>query len=117
MQSVFGSAALFAALLGLAACNATAPAPQAAATPSSGIPYVTKPGFKLPEGSGCAGEAARYQAIMDNDLETGHVNKAVHGEISGEIAGARSACTAGRDGEARGLITASRKRHGYPVGL
>ena len=117
MQTVFGPAALFTALLGLAACNSTAPAPQAAATPSSGIPYVTRPGFKLPDGGGCAGEVARYQAIMDNDLETGHVNKAVHGEISGEIAGARSACSAGREGEARGLVTASRKKHGYPVGL
>jgi hypothetical protein len=117
MQTTLAPAALLAALLGLAACNSTAPAPQAAPTPSSGVPYVTKPGFKLPEGGGCAGETARYQAIMDNDLETGHVNKAVHSEISGEIAGARSACAAGRDAEARGLVTASRKRHGYPVGL
>ena len=109
--------AWIAIVLGLSGCNATAPAPQAAAAPASGIPYVTAPGFKLPEGTGCAGAVARYQAIMDNDLETGHVNKTVHTAISGEIAGARSACAAGRDSEAQGLIVASKKRHGYPVGL
>ena len=117
MPSAYLPAALFVALLCLPACNATAPAPQASPTPSSGIPYVTKPGFKLPEGAGCAGEVARYQAIMDNDLETGHVNKTVHETISSEIAGARSVCAAGKDGEARSLVIASRKRHGYPVGL
>ena len=101
----------------LSACNTTSPAPVAAAAPSSGIPYVTAPGFKLPEGPGCAGDVARYQAIMDNDLETGHVSKAVHTAISGEISAARSVCAAGRDGEARGLVVASRKRHGYPAGL
>ena len=101
----------------LSACNSSAPSPQAAAGPSSGIPYVTAPGFKLPEGTGCAGEVARYQAVMDNDLETGHVNAAVHTKISGEIATARSACTAGHDGQARGLVVASKKRHGYPAGL
>lgn len=101
----------------LSACNTTAPAPVAAPAPSSGIPYVTAPGFKLPEGAGCAGEVARYQAIMDNDLETGHVNKVVHTVISGEISAARSACAGGKEGEARGLVAASKKRHGYPAGL
>ena len=109
--------ASLAAALGLSGCNATAPAPQAAAVPASGIPYVTAPGFKLPEGTGCAGTVARYQAIMDNDLETGHVNKTVHATISGEIAGARSACASGHDSKAQGLIVSSKKRHGYPVGL
>lgn len=100
---------------GLSACSTTASAPAAA--PSSAIPYVTAPGFKLPDGTGCAGEVARYQAIMDNDLDTGHVTRAVHAMIVSEISAARSACAGGRDGEARGLVVASRKRHGYPAGL
>ena len=29
--------------------------------------------FTLPEGSGCQGEVARWAAIQDNDLKTGHV--------------------------------------------
>ena len=113
--------AVFALLPLLGACNSAAPPPPAAAPSSapvpnsSRIPYVTAPGFKLPEGAGCSGDVARYQAVMDNDLETGHVNKSVHAVISGEIAQARSACAGGRDGEARGLIAASKKRHGYPV--
>ena len=106
-----------ASLLALAACNSTAPAPQASAPPrvaSSRIPYVTDPGFKLPEGAGCSGDVARYQAVMDNDLQTGHVNKGVYETISGEIAHARAACAAGRDGEARALVSSSKARHGYP---
>ena len=51
---------------------------------------------------------------MDNDLETGHVNKSVYAQINGEIEGARAACSAGRDGEANGLLAASKRRHGYP---
>ena len=109
--------ASLALVAGLAACNTTASAPQPPATPASGIPYVTAPGFKLPEGSGCAGDVARYQAVMDNDLETGHVNKGVHTIISGEISAARSACAAGQKAQASSLVNASKMRHGYPVGL
>ena len=108
-----------AALLLLGACNNAAPRPQAAAPApapnSSRIPYVTAPGFKLPEGAGCAGDVARYQAVMDNDLETGHVSKSVHSVISGEIAQARGACAGGREAEARSLLSASKARHGYPA--
>ena len=106
-----------ASLLALAACNSTAPAPQAGAPPrpaSSRIAYVTDPGFKLPEGTGCSGDVARYQAVMDNDLATGHVAKSVYEKISGEIGQARAACAAGRDGEARSLVSSSKARHGYP---
>ena len=106
-------AATLVAALTLAACNSSAP-PTAPSPASSRIPYVTAPGFKLPAGEGCAGDVARFQAIMDNDLETGHVNKSVYAQINGEIAGARAACASGRDGEARGLLLASRRRHGYP---
>lgn len=114
MRHILGLAAVGFLATALSACNTTAP-PPTPRIPASGIPYVTAPGFRLPEGAGCAGDVARFQAVMDNDLETGHVNSAVHTQISGEIAGARSACTAGRDAEARGLIVAAKKRHGYPA--
>ena len=34
-----------------------------------------------------------------------------------EIAAAVQACSAGHDEEARGMVLASRKRHGYPTAL
>ena len=99
------------AALALAACNQTAP--QAAAPgPGSGVTPST---FQMPEGSGCAGEVARWKAIQDNDLATGHVTQPVHDQITREIASAQTACAAGRDAEARSLVAASRKRHGYPA--
>jgi hypothetical protein len=72
------------------------------------------PRFKLPEGSGCSGEIARWQSIQDNDRATGHVGETVYNQIRGEIAQASAACQAGKDAEARALVRASRARHGYP---
>lgn len=108
------AALVFALVLG--ACNATAPAPEVAAPGArSAALGVTPESFTLPEGSGCAAEVARWKAIQDNDLATGHVTAAVHAKIGGEIGAAQTACAAGRDAEARGLVAASRKRHGYPA--
>lgn len=111
--------ALFAsfAALALSGCNAAAPAPEAAASPParSAALGVTPEGFKLPEGSGCAADVARWKAIQDNDLATGHVGQSVYDRIGVEIKAAQDACAAGRDAEARGLVAASRKRHGYPA--
>ncbi|MBL8588723.1 MAG: hypothetical protein JNK46_09355 [Methylobacteriaceae bacterium] len=104
-------AAALALALAAAGCNQTAQAPAPAAAPPS---PVTPAGFRLPEGAGCSGDVARFRAIQENDLKTGHVNQKVYDQIRGEIAEAEAACAAGRDAEARGLIAASRKRHGYP---
>lgn len=102
--------------LTLAACNTTAqqPAASAVAANAQRTSGVTPQGFRLPEGAGCTGEIARFQAIQDNDLATGHVGASVYEKIKGEIAQASAACAAGRDAEARGMIAATRKRHGYP---
>ena len=101
----------------LAACNTTpAPYMNPNAIPPSAYttPGVTPAGFRLPEGSGCAVSVARWRAIQDNDLKSGHVSAPVHKQIGGEIAQAEAACSAGRDAEAQSMIVASRKRHGYP---
>ena len=97
--------------LALAGCNASAPAAMAPQPASSNI---TPPDFKLPEGRGCSGDVARWQAIQENDLNMGHVNQKVYDEIQREITAAASACQAGRDSEARAMVSASRRRHGYP---
>ncbi|MDB5651478.1 MAG: hypothetical protein JWL62_2998 [Hyphomicrobiales bacterium] len=96
----------------LAGCNAgsqpTALVTEPAATRSL-YPHVV-----MPEGSGCSAVIGRYDAVLKADAETGNVNKSVYENIQGELSSARSACAAGRDGEARSLVSASKSRHGYP---
>lgn len=107
---------LFTALaaLSLAACDASATAPQAAA-PAPATTEVTPDNFKMPGGEGCAGDIARYRAVMDNDLSMGHVVKSVYNQVEKEIGEADAQCAAGHEAQARATIVASRKRHGYPA--
>ena len=94
--------------LALAGCNASAPVASAVQPASTNI---TPPDFKLPEGRGCSGDVARWQAIQENDLNMGHVNQKVYDEIQREITAAASACQAGRDSEARAMVSASASAH------
>jgi hypothetical protein len=106
---------LVAACFALAACNA--PAPQASAPPAPGSVAVTPPGFQLPEGMDCSGKIARYRAVQDNDLSMGHVGQSVYNQIKRETDAASKVCAAGRDAEAKSMVAASEKRHGYPTEL
>ncbi|MCP8937220.1 hypothetical protein NK718_01705 [Alsobacter sp. SYSU M60028] len=113
------AAALLPLLATLAACNTAAPqasAPQPASSYAGLAPGVSPAGFHLPSGSGCAADVARWKALQDNDLNSGHVNQKVYDQIQGEIAQASSACAAGRSAEASAMVRASRARHGYPQG-
>jgi hypothetical protein len=112
----------FAVPLALAACNSagtsapvasTAPPPGAYANLPAGV---SPPGFRLPSGAGCSADVARWKAIQDNDLNTGHVSQSVYDQIAKDIAQASAACQAGRDAEGQSIIRASRARHGYPAG-
>lgn len=114
MKSAFLAALVAATLAG---CNASAPPPQSASAPTPGSLLVAPSDFKMPEGSGCAGEVARYRAVQDDDLAMGQIAQSVYNQIHEEIAAAAQACAAGRDAEARAMILASRKRHGYPTAL
>src|SRR5215210_3023559 len=98
-----------AALLAAAACTQTTSPPPASATSAAGV---TPSSFALPGGSGCAGEISRFRTVMDNDLATGHVNKAVHGRVGAEIEKASAACAGGRDAEALRMINATKVRYG-----
>ncbi|KLK93477.1 hypothetical protein AA309_09210 [Microvirga vignae] len=88
--------------LPLAACNQTTSGPAQA--PAR---------FRMPDGSGCQGEIARYRAVMSNDLAMGHVNQTVYNRVDREIGQAEAACAAGRDAEAQRMINATKNRHGY----
>jgi hypothetical protein len=107
--------AAFAALT-LAGCNSAGPI-AAAAPPAPNSIVVAPSNFQMPQGSGCSGEIARYTAVQDDDLAMGQIAKSVYNQIHAEIAAAAQACSAGHDEEARAMILASRKRHGYPTAL
>ncbi len=115
-----------AAAMALAACNggskpqpaaqAAAPATPAVATYRNVPAGVTPSSFRMPSGGGCKGDVARWAAIQDNDLKSGHVSPSVYKKIQAEIAAARAACDAGQGAKASALVRASRLRNGYPGG-
>lgn len=96
----------------LAACQSAGPPP--APSPQSAPTGVTPNTFHMPTGGGCSGEVERFQAIIDNDLQTGHTTKGVHGRVSADIARARTTCSAGNEGGAISQIRATRAKFGYP---
>jgi hypothetical protein len=67
----------------------------------------------MPDGAGCSGEIARYRAVVENDVETGHVGKPVHDRIVADLNRASSACAAGQDSEAVRMVNATKSRFGY----
>lgn len=117
MARLSASFVLLAAAIALAGCNQTGnavstPAPVAN---SSAIPGVTPSGFHLPEGSGCSGDVARFKAIIDNDLSTGHTTDGVHKRMTADLSQAATTCSAGRSGEASAMVRAVRTKYGYPA--
>lgn len=114
---MFKRAALFAlplaAPLFLGACQSTAEAPPAPKQEPRGV-SITPSNFKLPEGTGCSGDVARFRAIMANDLETGHTTKKVYDEIETEMKRAESLCASGNSGGASAHVRSTKSRYGYP---
>ena len=102
------------ALLGLmlAACagGTTQPVPAPmAATPGGAA---TRGPLSGPPG--CTRPIAEYEALVDRDVTTGYLSQVVYDRINEELAsGARAACAAGRDAEARGLLARVKTSHGY----
>jgi hypothetical protein len=100
-----GSLALLAA-----ACTQTG---GPAAPPPGAIPGVTPSTFAMPNGAGCSGEIARFQAVLKNDVDTGNVNQSVYNRAEPELNRASAACAAGHDGEARSILAGTKSRFGY----
>jgi hypothetical protein len=113
VRSPFAILVLAALVLGACTTSGPAPGPPSAPPPSSAPPGVTPNTFALPTGAGCAGEVARFQAVMDNDIATGHTTRPVYDRVSAEIATARATCAAGNEAGAIGQINATKARFGY----
>lgn len=100
--------------LALSGCQTQTASAPPAPSPQQAAPGVTPNTFRMPAGAGCSGEVERFQAVIDNDLDTGHTTKSVHDRVSGEIARARTTCSAGNDAAATGQIRATKAKFGYP---
>ncbi len=101
--------------LALAGCQTQTASAPPAPSPQQAAPGVTPNTFRMPAGTGCSGEVERFQAVIDNDLATGHTTKGVHDRMSGEIAHARTTCSAGNEAAATGQIRTTKAKFGYPV--
>ena len=88
----------------LAACNRTSASPPAATTAAA----------PMPGGAGCAGEIARFQAVLKSDVDTGNVNRKVYDRAEPQLNRASAACAAGRDGEAHAILASTKRQFGYP---
>jgi len=109
-------------VLSLAACQSSAP-PAASPTSSvnandyASLPAgVTPKNFQLPTGKGCSGDIARFRAVMDNDLASGHTTEKVHHDIHAELDRISRTCDPARDSEASAAVRALKSRFGYPSG-
>ena len=97
------------------AVAAVLPLPASAQAPRGyAVQSHTPEGFRLPEGTGCAGDIDRWQAVQGNDYAGGNVSPTVYRQIQGEIDRAAAACAAGQEAQARRMVAESKRRHGYP---
>ncbi len=102
-----------AVLAGLALAGGLPAWAEDAAPRGYAVQPFTPPGFKLPDGNGCSGEIARWQAVQANDYAGGNVSLKVYNQIQNEIDRAATLCEAGQDAQARKVVSDSRRRHGY----
>jgi hypothetical protein len=61
----------------------------------------------------CGADISAFRRIMKQDIDMGHVGKTVYDQITNDLEVAAGACRAGRDGEARSMVAATKARHGY----
>jgi hypothetical protein len=112
MQRIFLLMAITGAAAALCACNQSAQpyeAPVAAAPSTRAAPAWPE----LPAAAACTDKLNSYQKVLTADVTTGNLNEKVYNEIEADLSRAANACAAGKDGEALGIIHATKEKHGY----
>jgi hypothetical protein len=106
---------LTAAVIGLTAalcgCNASSDSPPVATAPSSAGSTPAWP--PLPAAAACSESLNGYQTVLTADVKSGNLNKSVYDQIEADLLRAATACAAGKDGEAAGIIRSTKEKHGY----
>ncbi len=67
----------------------------------------------LPPAAACTDKLNTYQKVLTADVTSGNLNKTVYDQIEADLLRAANACAAGKDGEALGIIHATKEKHGY----
>ena len=65
----------------------------------------------------CSAAIERFQAILNQDIKMGRVDRPVYDQAMRELASAAASCRAGRNAAALAAVKASERRHGYPSSL
>lgn len=63
----------------------------------------------------CDKRVAFVHEVIDRDLKVGFVGKGVHDDMAADLDRASAACSAGNDAAAQSTISATQRKHGYPV--
>ncbi|HET9902170.1 MAG TPA: hypothetical protein VFQ27_00505 [Xanthobacteraceae bacterium] len=96
--------------LGLSACVATLETPDGGA----GVAVFGESfGYRDTGPPGCARPIAEFAAILADDHRTGNVHPTVYRRATADLSDVRSACAAGRIGEARDRLDVVKARYGY----
>jgi hypothetical protein len=74
---------------------------------------VTPQNFHLPTDKGCKGDIARFKAVIDNDLGSGHTTDKVNQAIHAELNKISDICPA-QDAAATQAVRALKSKYGYP---
>jgi hypothetical protein len=61
----------------------------------------------------CAQPIRDYVALVDSDVNSGHLNRDVHRRMSNDLLGVRSYCSAGRVAPALADLAEIKRRYGY----
>lgn len=94
----------------LAAC-ASIETPPVSATPAPGSGMVSRPALTGP--AACTKPIGDYEKIIDDDVTTGYLSKAVYDRIVNDLVGVRASCAAGRTQPALADLAAVKARYGY----
>ena len=105
----------------LLACQSTAPTAPATVNNSAvsaqdyaSLPAgVTPRNFHLPTDKGCGGDIARFGAVIDNDLASGHTTDKENLAIPAELNKIAATCPA-QDAAASQAVRALKSKYGYP---
>ena len=74
---------------------------------------VTPKNFHLPTDKGCKGDIARFSAVIDNDLASGHTTDKVNQAIHAELNKISATCPA-QDTAASQAVRMLKSKYGYP---
>jgi hypothetical protein len=111
MRRFLLSVVIMGAMPALCGCYQSEPYVGPIAAAPSGIATPSWPA--LPQAAACTDKLNSYQKVLTADVTSGNLNKSVYDQIEADLQRAADSCAAGKDGEALGIIHATKEKHGY----